>query len=317
MHLPVGSKIILTCKTNKILFPTALLVLLLLAPQASGDETLLYEYDSVYHHIRVVQNGQLRGMRFDNNHYQTQMYIDNPLTGHFNYVDLLWQAWVLHPEPENLLILGLGGASAQRLIHHYQPDLDILTVELDPAVVDIAEAYFLYNRAELPVEISDARAWLRRSPEKFDIIIQDTYSSNNYGTFIPFHLATYEYWNIVRNHLSDDGVLAVNVIGTVYGGESNRVITSVYRTMHEVFDQLYLFAANDVQNVVVIATQDGNRLSEADLMAIASELVHTRGDEFPGDLMTGSFQFRDTLPSRLADAIILTDDYAPTDNLLR
>jgi len=256
-------------------------------------------------------------MRFDNNHFQTRMNVDNPLTGHFNYADLIWQAFVFQPEPENMLILGLGGASVQRLIHHYQPDLDILTVELDPAVVDIAEAYFLYDREELPVEISDARAWLRRSPDTFDIIVQDTYASNNYGTFIPFHLATYEYWNIVRDHLSEDGVLAVNVIGTIYGGEPNRIMPSIYRTMSEVFDQVYLFAANDVQNVVVIATMDENRLSEAELMSIASDLVHNSHEDFPSDLLTGTFQFRDTEPSRLGDAIILTDDYAPTDNLLR
>jgi len=290
---------------------------LLVYTGASAMETVIYEYDSVYHHIRVTQEGALRGLRFDNNSYQSKVNINNPLLGHFGYVDLLFQAFLFQPEPEEVLVLGLGGGSAQRLIHHYQPSLDMLTVELDPAVVDVAQEYFFYDPRELPVEVSDARMYLRRDSAKYDLIIQDTYSSNSYGTFIPFHLATLEYFNLVRERLSDDGVFAINVIGTVYGGESNRVIASVYRTMHEVFPQLYMFAAEDAQNVVIVATLDAERLTRAELQSRAMALIGDRRSEFPPDLVRGTSRFFDTAPSGLASAIVLTDDYAPTDNLLR
>ncbi len=296
----------------------ASLVFMVFHPLAvSGSETLLYEYDSVYHHIRVVQDGPLRGLRFDNNFYQSKVDIVNPLTGHFHYIDLLFQSFLFQPEPDNVVILGLGGGSAGRLLHHHQPELDILTVELDPAVVDVAEEFFFYDRDVLPVEISDARAWLRRSNAKYDLIIQDTYSSNTYGTFIPFHLATLEYFSLVYNSLTDDGIFTINVIGTVYGGEQNRIISSVYRTMHEVFPQLYMFAADDVQNVVIIATRDEERLSKSELLTRAIALTNERRSEFPMDFTHGTAQFQDTVPSGLSSAMILTDDYAPTDNLLR
>jgi hypothetical protein len=87
--------------------------------------------------------------------------------------------------------------------------------------------------------------------------------------------------------------------------------------MREVFPQLYLFAANDVQNVVIVATVDENRLSAGELQRRASELVRSRGPEFPSDLLSGVYRFYDTVPSGLSSAIVLTDDYAPTDNLLR
>ncbi len=298
-------------------FISTVLLIVMLCPVAGSAETVIYEYDSAYHHIRVVQDGSMRGLRFDNNHYQSKIDINNRFAGHFGYIDLLFQSFVFQPEPDDVLMLGLGGGSAQSLIHHYQPDLNILTVELDPAVVDVAEEYFFYDRREMPVDVSDARAWLRRGEGQYDLIIQDTYSSNNYGTFIPFHLATLEYFMLVRQRMTDDGVFAINVIGTVYGGEPNRVIASVYRTMHEVFPQLYLFAAADVQNVVIIATLDENRLSRADLMARANRLVENRPSEFPTGLPTGTTRFYDTAPSGVSSAIILTDDYAPTDNLLR
>ncbi len=307
----------ITHRIPKFILPATLFMLMLFSPSASGVETVLYEYDSVYHHIKVVQEGSQRGLRFDNNHYQTLIDINNPFRGHFSYVDLLFQSFLFQPEPDSVLMLGLGGGSAQSLFRHYQPDLDILSVEIDPAVVDVAEEYFFYDREELPVDISDARAWLRRSRTKYDLIIQDTYSSNAYGTFIPFHLATLEYFLLVRDSMSDDGVLAVNVIGTVYGGEPNRVITAVYRTMHEVFGQLYLFAAVDTQNVVIIATLDEHRLTRVDLQSRAVSLISDRHSEFPPNFVMGTSRFFDSPPSALAGALILTDDYAPTDNLLR
>jgi spermidine synthase len=303
---------------HTIFYFTALAMLLLfLAPAASGVETVIYEYDSVYHHIRVTQDGSIRGLRFDNNHFQSLMDVNRPYSGHFQYIDLLFMPYLFNPDIKDVLMLGLGGGSAQKLFHYLQPELNILTVELDPAVVDVAEEFFFYDRDELPVAVSDARMYLSRNSEKYDLIIQDTYSSNIYGTFIPFHLATLEYFTLVRDRLTDDGVFAVNVVGTVYGGEPNRVITSVYRTMHEVFPQLYLFAAEDVQNVVIVATTDQERLTRSEMQARAQALLMNRRVEFLPGFLGDVSDFYDTAPSGLASAIVLTDDYAPTDNLLR
>jgi len=304
-------------RKTTVYFITVAMLLLFLTPAANGFETVIYEYDSVYHHIRVTQDGDIRGLRFDNNHYQSLMDITQPYSGHFHYIDLLFMPFLFNPDIDDMLILGLGGGSAPKLFHYQQPDLDILSVELDPAVVDVAEEFFFYDPNELPVVVSDARMYLSRNSGKHDLIIQDTYSSNIYGTFIPFHLATLEYFTLVRDRLTDDGIFAVNVIGTVYGGEPNRVITSVYRTMHEVFPQLYLFGAEDVQNVVIVATNDPDRLTRSELQARAQALIMNRRDEFPPDFLGNVARFYDTAPSGLSSAIVLTDDYAPTDNLLR
>jgi spermidine synthase len=304
---------------NRILSIITLAVIfsLLLVSTGIATEQVLYSYDSVYHHIRVTQEGDIRGLRFDNYNYQSKMDINNPLLGYFGYVPLMFESFVFNPDIQSVLMFGLGGGSTQKLFHYYQPDLDILTVELDSAVVDVAGEYFYYDREQLPVEVDDARTWMRRNNNKYDLIIQDTYSSNAYGTFIPFHLATLEYFRLVASHLDEGGVFAINVIGTVYGGEPNRVITSVYKTMREVFPQLYLFAAKDVQNVVIVATQNEERMNIQDIQAVQSALIRDRRTSFPQDFQTGAFTFYDTAPSGLSNATILTDDFAPTDNLLR
>lgn len=293
-------------------------VVLFCAASVFASEKILVEFDSAYHHIKVVQDGSIRGLKFDNNYFQSKMDVNNPFKGYFGYIDLLFEVFLFKPDAKNMLMLGLGGGSAQKLMHHYQKHVNLLTVELDPAVVEVAEKYFFYDSKAMPVIVSDARMYLKRSKQKYDVIIQDTYSSNRYGTFIPYHLATLEYFTLVKDRLNDDGVFAINVIGTIFGGEPNRIIDSVYKTMAEVFPQLYLFAAEDVQNVVIIATLNNKRMKANEIMNIARELVKKDPDGYPpGFIKRSSSQFYDTLPSMVSRAIILTDDYAPTDNLLR
>jgi hypothetical protein len=80
---------------------------------------------------------------------------------------------------------------------------------------------------------------------------------------------------------------------------------------------MYLFAAPDVQNVVIIATKNEERLSRLELGLRAQDLTNERPRAFPPGFMMGISKFYDTAPSGLAGALILTDDFAPTDNLLR
>ncbi|MFH1677148.1 MAG: fused MFS/spermidine synthase, partial [bacterium] len=174
--------------------PIFLLLFLIIVPTAFGAQKTIYEYDSTYHHIRVVEEGSIRGLKFDNNYWQSKMDLNDPLAGQFGYISLFFDSFLFKSDIENVLMLGLGGGSVQKQFHHYRPDLKLLSVELDPAVLDVAERFFYLDSEAVPVKISDARSYLNSSRDKYDLIIQDTYSSNTYGTFIPFHLATKEFF---------------------------------------------------------------------------------------------------------------------------
>lgn len=66
----------------------------------------------------------------------------------------------------------------------------------------MARQYFGYaedDRMKLAVE--DARRWLRGTKELFDVIVLDAY----HGGYIPFHLTTREFLELVREHLSPGG----------------------------------------------------------------------------------------------------------------
>src|SRR5262249_42696310 len=154
-----------------------------------------------------------------------------------------------------VLMLGLGGASTQRAFEHDYPGVQFDTVELDPAVLRVAKLYFHFQESPRQrVFLEDGRGFLRRTQRQFDAIFLDAYTQNRYGAFIPHHLVTKEFFTLAASHLTTNGVLAYNVMGSLQGWRAD-LLGAVYKTMKAVFPQVYLFPCRSSLNVVVIATK--------------------------------------------------------------
>lgn len=291
-------------------------ILLISTPASAGWANTIYEADSLYHHIRVVDDGGNRMLRFDNS-IESMMKRNNPLMGHFEYIDFLFQSFVLKQDIEKCLMLGLGGASAPKLMQHYFPTVEIDIAEIDEAVYDVACEYFYFDPSDTTeVTIQDARVFIRKSDKIYDLVIMDAYTSNKYGSYIPFHLATLEFFEIVDEHLSDDGIFAFNVIGQIYG-ERKELVTSIYHTMRKVFPTIYLFPAGESMNVVFIACKDKTSLSKSDWTNTAVRLVNSGAvGTYPFYIIRAN-SYSDEVPEKWWAAQVLTDDFAPVDGLLR
>jgi hypothetical protein len=90
----------------------------------------------------------------------------------------------------------------------YYPEAAIDGVELDPAVSRVGRRWFgLEDNPRLTVHDEDARPFLRRSDARYDLIVVDAY----HQPYVPFYLATREFFRLVREHLAPGGVVALNV----------------------------------------------------------------------------------------------------------
>jgi spermidine synthase len=294
----------------------SLIIALISAPSpqvAASAARVAFETTSPYHHIRVLDDGRLRTLCFDDAP-ETSMSIQNPLTGHFEYTEYFHLAWLWNTNINSVLMVGLGGGSAQRSFQHYYPQTKVESVEIDPVVLQIAKDYFNFQEtAAQRVHVSDGRMFLRRSTAKYDLIILDAYVQGRYGSCLPQHLATQEFFQIVRDHLSTNGIVAYNVIGST-GGWRAEIVGAIYRTLNTVFPQVYLFTCKTSQNIVLIATQAKNRAEIGGLRARANLLVQSGRAELPA--------FRERLdslqlspPPNVARCPILTDDFAPVEGL--
>ncbi|MCL5096257.1 MAG: fused MFS/spermidine synthase [Candidatus Omnitrophica bacterium] len=295
------------------------LVVMLLAgtPERTipAEADVVFETTSPYHHIRVLDHEGLRTLSFDGS-METRMSLRDPLEGQFEYTEYFHLPWLWNDKIKEVLMIGLGGGSTQKAYQHRYPDVMVDSAELDPAVVQIARDYFyLKESPSLRIHISDGRTFLRRSQKKYDVIVMDAYTANRYGSFLPYSLTTREFFKLAGDHLSTNGVLAYNVIGSLHGSRAN-IVGSMYRTLKSVFPQVYLFPASSSRNVVFVATKSSQSVSLPQLQQQAAELVR-QGRRLPPNIRDRINAFRIKPPLAANRSPLLSDDYAPIDGLLQ
>ncbi len=243
------------------------------------------------------------------------MSLANPLAGHFQYIESFFTTWLWNTNQSKVLMVGLGGGSLQRLYATYCPSVAVDTVEIDPAVGEVAKQYFAYRTGPRQrLFLQDGRVFLRRSNGRYDAIMMDAYTKGRYGSAIPHHLATREFFELAKQRLSDDGVLAYNVIGSLAGFRAD-IVGSIHRTMEEVFGKVYMFPARDSLNIVMVATKAS---TDMDAMWLRHRIAQVRNSKLVGlpTFPQRAAAIVRTAPKSVGSCPVLTDDFAPIDGLL-
>lgn len=289
-------------------------LLFLLGSGGPAFAEVVFETTTPHHHIKVVDQDGLRTLQFDAT-TQSRMNLREPLTGHFEYTELFHMPWLWNARMTNVLMVGLGGASAQRSFEHYYSNVVVESVEIDPVVVKVAKEYFQFQESpRQKAHVEDGRVFLRRSTRQFDLILMDAYTESRYGGFIPQHLATKEFFELAAARLSTNGVLAYNVMGTLNGWQAD-LVGAMHKTMKTVFPQVYAFPATGSWNVVFIATKSPQRMDASLLRQRATFLLNQQKVTLPA-FMARVAAFRADPPPTAARAPVLTDDFAPVEGLL-
>jgi spermidine synthase len=275
---------------------------------------IIFEKVSPYHHVQVIDDNGTRMLSF-NGTRETMMRIANPLEGHFEYTEYFHTAWLWNHDLKSVLMMGLGGGSTQRSFQHYYTSVMVETVELDPVVIDVAKRYFTVTETpRLKIHNEDGRVFLRRSTNSYDAIFMDAYTTTRYGSSIPPHLTTKEFFTLANNHLTTNGVLAYNVIGQIQGWKEN-IVGGIYRTLKEVFPQVYMFPARSSMNVVIIATKSPERFDSLRVAREGTFLVTNKVVQLP-TFFERLQCFVPAVPPSAATSPVLTDDHAPVEGLM-
>ncbi len=169
--------------------------------------------------------------------------------------------------PQRVLVVGLGGGSMPQFLRLAYPDARIDVVEIDPAVVWVAETYFDVRQDErLHVHVGDGRAFVESVPPgSYDIIILDAYGVGS----VPRHLTTFEFLRAVRQALRTDGVAVSNI----WGPNINAVYRDMLSTHRAVFDALQIVYTPNDGNVLVFGLPRSLRLTQAELAARARAIA--------------------------------------------
>ncbi len=137
--------------------------------------------------------------------------------------------------PENLVLIGAAAGTVPGLYTQLYGSLPITGIELDPEVLAVGEQFFAAAWPHYTAVAADGRRWLAQQPAtaRFDVIAVDAYRP----PYIPFHLTTREFFALVRAHLDDDGVVAINVGRT----QTNfALVDALAATLQTVFPTVFI-----------------------------------------------------------------------------
>lgn len=285
------------------------LVLLVFSTQAIAQRTVIHEERSQYRNVMVTEfNGQ-RCMLFNihrGDMNQTCIDLRDPRRLVFNYTKMSFAGLLLNPDPQRILVAGLGGGTIPMVMRELYPDAVIDVLEVDQAVVNVAKEFFGYREDERQaVHVVDARVFIKRAGlrgQQYDYIVLDAFS----GEYIPEHLLTKEFLQEVADILTDDGVVVANTFASsqLYDYESV--------TYQAVFGEFYNFKQAGSGNRIILAMKQA--LPEPGfLRQPARELFESLQPyginflEYPAQLSTR--------PDWDESTRVLTDQYSPA-NLL-
>jgi spermidine synthase len=278
--------------------------------------SMIYQKDTVYHRITVSDEGSVRYLKLDN-YWQSALDRDRPRRTVFAYADYMHLPLIFVREPRRALMIGMGGGTLPaRYVTDY-PSVTMDVAEIDPRVIDAARDFFdVHVGGRLKATARDGRLHLRLTTEPQDIILTDAYLIDT----IPFHLATREFFRLVRTRLAPGGVLTSNIIGAIDGPDS-RLFRAIYKSIGEVFPTVYVFpvdygqygSPSSLRNIIVVAT-DGPRLSSDEIQRRARALVDAKTVTVDRFLAAARDLYEK--PIRVGDVPVLSDDYAPIDMLI-
>jgi len=121
----------------------------------------------------------------------------------------------LHPDPQDVIEIGLATASWTRVVADYQPVRQLTVIEINPAYLEVIRKYpqqaSVLTDPKVRIEIDDGRRWLKRHPEaKFDVLLQNTsWHWRSEAT----NLLSEEYFRLCKSHLKKGGVIFCNTTG--------------------------------------------------------------------------------------------------------
>ena len=275
------------------------------AARADDQRQLVESKESLYNNIYVYKEGDFYAMTFGYNRriytesiYDSKDDRDLPVA----YTRYMTAPLAYAKDVHAILEIGFGGGRTSWYLHRFLPGVSVTSVELDPEVVTLAKKYFgIKDEPNFHLVNQDGRLFLQQSKDKYDIVLIDAYR----GPFVPFHLLTKEFYQVVKNHLADGGVVAQNVEPTTM------LFDSAVKTIQSVFPQTDFYVAEG--NVVTVAYPDPPRDS-AELLRNARQRQTELNLRY--SLVEMLAQRRGLDPNTIdPSAKVLTDDFAPVEAL--
>ncbi len=158
--------------------------------------------------VEISESGGVRSLHLGGDAIQSSIRLDRPEALELHYTRAMMAFLLFHPRPHDVLMIGLGGGSIARFLHHHFESTRMTVVELNPRVVDIARMHFGLpaDGERLSVVVADGAEYVPAHPTSSDVLLLDAFDD---GETIAA-LCSERYYEHCYAALRPDGVFVVN-----------------------------------------------------------------------------------------------------------
>jgi len=229
---------------------------------------LLYETESAYQYIAVVQEPDgARELKLNEGVAKHSVWRPGTVFtgGEWDMFDVVPP--LLGRPAERALVIGNAGGTIARAFGALYPGVQVDGVEIDPKVTEVGRRFFgLDDNPNLHVITADGRPYLQLTHRRYDLILIDAYRQ----PYIPFYLATKEFFQLTRDRLRPGGVLALN-IAAVPGDD--RLARAIGSTVRAAYPQAWVWPALRFNELVLGFDRPAGRATVLERVSAAPRSV--------------------------------------------
>lgn len=272
----------------------------------------IFETESAYNYIQVVRWDDCNYLLLNEGQAFHSYYCDNGRVPDISVWSIMLAApYYNAPEEiddllspaERVAVIGLAAGTIPKQYTRVFGDIPIDGIELDPEIVQVGRDYFALTEPNINVFVGDGRYQLNQLPHKYDVITIDAYKV----PYIPWHLTTRDYFLEIQGHLTDDGVVAVNV---GRAPQDRRLVDAMTATLLTVFPSVHAIDVPGSLNTILVATRQPTL---TDNVALNLQRLDADADPLLRAALETAVQH--TVPINPSN-VIFTDQRAPVETII-
>lgn len=269
-------------------------------------EGQIFETESAYNYIQVVRWDDCNYLLLNEGQAFHSFYCDGGHVPTISVWSIMLAAPYFNEGPivvDNAAVIGLAAGTIPKQFTRVFGEIPIDGIELDPKIVQAGRDYFALTDPNINVIVGDGRYELNQLNKLYDVLTIDAYKV----PYIPWHLTTQQFFKEVQAHLTEDGVVAINV---GRAPEDRILIEAMTATMQTVFPTIHAIDVPGSLNTILVATNQPTVPEN-----LAQNLMQL--DPAVDPLLRAAIETaHNNLVPATASEVVFTDERAPVETIV-
>jgi len=162
--------------------------------------------------VDVSEMDGVRSLYLGSETVQSAMRVKAPYELELAYSRGMMMFLLFMKQPKDLLMIGLGGGSVAKYVHHFLPEMQTRVVEINPRIIQVARSHFYLPDDDEKLEVieGDGVAYLQENSNTADVLLLDIFDSQG----VPPEMYNQAFFDTCEASLRLDGMMAVNLWGS-------------------------------------------------------------------------------------------------------